>query len=191
MTEERPRAGRKRSEAARKAILDAALALLCERPYGQLTIDALASTAGVGKQTIYRWWSTKADVVLEALTEQGREIGVPETGSLEGDLRTFLARTFRLLRGARGTGLVLRGLMAEAQLDGDFAARFGAFVATRRAVLEGILARHGERDGVSRRAVVDMLYGAMWYRLLLDHGPLDDATAGRLATLAVAALSSG
>jgi len=186
----RPRVGRKRSEAARRAILDAALELLREQGYGRLTTDAIARAAGVGKQTIYRWWRSKAGVVLEALTDVGRSIAAPATGTLQGDVAAFLAHTFRLLRGRHGTGALLKGLMAEAQLDAEFAASFADFIATRRSALRAILERHaGGADAGQLDAAVDMLFGAMWYRLLVGHSPIDARFARELARLIAGALA--
>jgi AcrR family transcriptional regulator len=186
---ERPRVGRKRSQEARRAILEAALELLHEQGYARLTTDAIARAAGVGKQTIYRWWRSKAAVVLEALTELGRTIAPSPTGSLERDVAAFLEHTFRLLRGPRGTGAVLRGLMAEAQLDPEFAASFAGFIAARRGALRAVLERHTRAGPDELDAAVDMLFGAMWYRLLVGHAPLDAAFARALARLAARALA--
>jgi len=174
------------------AILEAALELLRERGYGKVTVDAIAERAGVGKQTMYRWWPSKADVVLEALAETARtSILDRDHGDLESDLRAFLTATFRALNGPHTLGPVMRGLMAEAQLDPKFAVRFGEYIAWRRASLSSILQRAMDRGevpkGASIEAVVDMLYGAMWYRLLLDRviGPKFAATLAELATRAV------
>jgi AcrR family transcriptional regulator len=176
---------RTRSEESRQAILDAALRIARREGYGKLTMDALAAGAGVGKQTIYRWWTSLGEVVLEALREHARTIAAPETGALEGDVTAFLRTTFRYQRGPEGTGPILKGLMAEAQLDDGFARSFVEFISARRAVLQSIFMRHipeSRSDEVD--AAVDMIYGAMWYRLLIGHAALDAAFARTLSALA-------
>jgi AcrR family transcriptional regulator len=176
---------RTRSEESRQAILEAALALARDRGYGKLTVDTLAVAAGVGKQTIYRWWSSLGEVVLEALREHARAIPSPETGTLVGDLSAFLRATFRLGRGPEGTAPILKGLMAEAQLDEAFAPRFTEFIEGRRAILRTIVLRHASNAPRSEvDATIDMLFGAMWYRMLVGHGALDAAFAQTLAKLA-------
>ena len=83
----RPHTGRRRNEAARRAILEAALDLLTGSDGTTITIDALAAAAGVGKQTIYRWWPSKAAVLAEAMTQRARaQVPTADTGSLVGDL---------------------------------------------------------------------------------------------------------
>src|SRR5919201_1239571 len=174
------RRGRPRSEPARRAILDAALAELEDRGYAALTVEGIAARAGVGKQTIYRWWASKADVVLDAMLDLAEtRIAVPDEGSLEADLSAFLVATFR----ERGQRPVLVGLMAQALLDPAFAAAFrDRFLFGRRDALRGILRRavqRGEIDSaVDLELVIDVVYGVLWYRLLLDHAPLS-AEAGR------------
>jgi|ERR1700722_14301620 AcrR family transcriptional regulator len=176
---------RTRSVESREAILDAAMALARKSGYGNVTMEALALAAGVGKQTIYRWWSSLGEVVLEALREHARTIPAPETGTLEGDLSAFLRATFRLARGPEGTAPILKGLMAEAQLDDRFAPRFAEFIEERRGALRTVVLRHMPRSPRNEvDATVDMLFGAMWYRMLVGHGELDAAFAQTLAKLA-------
>jgi hypothetical protein len=75
--------------------------------------------------------------------------------------------------------------MAEAQLDAAFAPGFAGFIEGRRKVLRTIVLRHvPSTRGKEVEATVDMLFGAMWYRMLVGHGPLDAAFAQPLATLA-------
>src|SRR4051812_17961042 len=86
--------GRPRSEEARRAVLAASAHLVERDGYGTLTMEGIARSAGVSKQTVYRWWPSKAAVVLEALNE-GAELLAPDpdTGSLESDLRPFLRQS--------------------------------------------------------------------------------------------------
>ncbi|MGW3955936.1 TetR/AcrR family transcriptional regulator [Streptomyces sp. NPDC004752] len=92
----------RRSERSRRAIHAAALALVAEVGYPKTTVEAIAARAGVGKQTIYRWWPAKADVLLEAFLDlagqAARELGhepyaIPDTGDLAADLRAVLRAT--------------------------------------------------------------------------------------------------
>ncbi|MFI9046197.1 TetR/AcrR family transcriptional regulator [Streptomyces sp. NPDC053427] len=86
----------RRSERSRHAIFDAALALVGEVGYDKLTIEGIASRAGVGKQTIYRWWPSKAAVLLDAFTDsvgEDYEQGLPDTGDLAADLKFVLRAT--------------------------------------------------------------------------------------------------
>src|SRR5579862_8854730 len=90
-------AGRKRSEQSRLAILTAAYDLVGEIGYARLTVEGIAARAGTGKQTIYRWWPSKADVVLDALaTKADLNIPIPDEGSYAADLRAFLLASFAL-----------------------------------------------------------------------------------------------
>ncbi|MEU4462237.1 TetR/AcrR family transcriptional regulator [Streptomyces sp. NPDC024017] len=100
----------RRSEKSRRAIYDAALALVVEVGYPKTTIEGIAARAGVGKQTIYRWWSSKADVLMEAfldLADQSvpeagpKPYTFPDTGDLAADLKAVLRATVDELRDPR------------------------------------------------------------------------------------------
>src|SRR5579863_584445 len=81
----------RRSKRAHEAILNAATELIHERPYSDVCIEAIAARAGVGKQTIYRWWTSKAAVLMEACAALvAREVPLPNEGSLVADLRDYL-----------------------------------------------------------------------------------------------------
>jgi AcrR family transcriptional regulator len=180
-----PTRGRPRSEGADATILQAALALLDERGYHAMTVDDIASEAGVGKQTIYRRWQSKAAVVLEALTARtAAEVVTPDTGSVQEDVRVMLRSAFRVLRVGRQKVVVT--LMAEAQLNDDFADEFRErFITRRRKALTDLIVRgiqRGEMDpGTDAEFMADMIYGPMWYRLLNRHAPLDDNFADQLS----------
>ena len=181
------RLGRPRSEEVHKAILEAALAILKESGYKAVTMEAIAARAKVGKQTIYRWWSSKAAVVLEACTVlAASESPVPQRGSLRENLREFLGHSYTSLN--EWSGPVLRGLMAEAQLDPIFAKQFwDIFIVARRDSLRQILKRgvtHSELPATTDvDFLLDVLFGVLWYRLLLQNAPLDMSVVEQLINL--------
>jgi len=180
--------GRPRSEASRQAILAAALALATETGYAALTIEAIAARAGVGKQTIYRWWPSKADVLLEAgAARADLQVPVTDHGSYRGDLRAFLEASYALGNQPRFAAL-LRALMAEAQLDLEFGMRFrAAFLERRREALAVITGRARERGDLPGRpdpeTVADIVFGTIWYRILATMRPIDAGLADDLLDL--------
>ncbi|TRV80921.1 TetR/AcrR family transcriptional regulator [Streptomyces sp. 130] len=183
----RPHTGRRRNEAARRAILDAALRLLGEGDGAPVTVETIARAAGVGKQTLYRWWPSKGAVLLEALAESAQQaVSAPDRGDLRSDLQVVVAATFA---GAQRppVGPALRTLAREAARDPQLAALMREFTECRRAALREVLERGRERGqldpGRDLDLMVDQIYGVFWYRFLLGHAPLDDATATALAEL--------
>jgi len=186
--EDRARPGRKRSEEARQAILAAALELTAEVGYARLTIDGIAARSGAGKQTIYRWWPSKDDVLLEAgAAKAALHVPVKDEGSFRADLRAFLAASF-VLAGQRQITDLLRALMARAQIDEAFGQRFReAFLLRRREALGIILDRARARGelpaGVSASTLADVVFGVLWYRVLATREPLDGRLADELVTL--------
>jgi AcrR family transcriptional regulator len=183
--------GRRRNEAARQAVLDAAFRLLRSADSRDLTIDAIAAAAGVGRQTIYRWWPSKGAVIAEALAERARDTArTPDTGTLRGDLTAFLTDTFAGATDSAAAGM-LRRIMAAAQHDPHLAEAVTEFTAQRRRELRTLLKRGQTRGELPPAADLDMLtdlaYGFLWYRLLVGHAPLDIAAATNLADHLIAA----
>jgi AcrR family transcriptional regulator len=135
------RAPHRRNEDARLAVLHAADDLLVERGFGGVTVEGIAARAGVAKQTIYRWWPSKVDILLDTLIEDaGRGLKVPEEGGVE-DVRRYLRALARFLT-KDPAGKVLLALLGEAQHDADMAALFGdRYLASRRAAERGMLER--------------------------------------------------
>ncbi|MBV9848033.1 MAG: TetR/AcrR family transcriptional regulator [Kutzneria sp.] len=170
------RGGRKRSEAAHAAVLAAALQLLEETGYRAISIEGISERSGVAKSTIYRWWSSKAELVMEAYTHiVTRRAPEPDTGTVEGDLTALLANVYRVARYPQRVR-ALQGLMAEAQLDPAFRAPFRRWVESRRAVAATILT-HGIERGelpadIDLMHAIDLFFGPFWYRLLVGHAPL-------------------
>ncbi|NYI03104.1 TetR/AcrR family transcriptional regulator [Allostreptomyces psammosilenae] len=178
--------GRPRSESARRAVLESALRLCQQEGYQHLTIKGIADAAGVGRQTVYRWWPAKTDVLLEALralaeVEEARLR--PDTGDTLTDVERLLDATFTLTRGTTGHALV--GLMADAQADGELAEKLqGTVIGPRRDALRAILERGVSRGELAPRMpldlAVDFAFGTMWYRLLSRHAPVDGALARQI-----------
>src|SRR5882757_2849770 len=191
--DEKPARGRPRSETARRAVLDAALQLCQSGGYQALTMKAIAETAGVGRQTVYRWWPAKQDVLLDALRDlrmRKAEHLDPDTGDTLHDVRTLLSATFTLTD--RLTGNALIGLIAEAQHDPGLSQRLQATViGPRRQALRETLARGVARgeltESVPLDLAVDFAFGTMWYRLISRHAPVDSALAEQI-TAALAML---
>ena len=169
--------GRPRSAETHRAILAAVGTLLAKSGYPNLSIEAVAARAGVGKQTIYRWWPAKADLVMEYLLGVSAEMPRPDTGAMAEDLRIFLLSSVEGWTIGK-LGPVVTALMAEAQSDARFGDLFFRnLISARRAVLKEILARgqmRGELDSErDLELLADLIYGPLWYRLLLKHAPLD------------------
>jgi AcrR family transcriptional regulator len=186
--------GRPRSVEAHHAILDAALRLTADEGYQAVTIKGIAEAAGVGRQTIYRWWPTKAAIVLEAVRSIARQEAEPEpTGDAVADLRALLRATFAL---NAATGPAISGLMAESTGDPGFAALLQEhLLAPRRAIVREIL-RRGQEAGQLGRAIgldlaVDVVWGTMWYRTLSKHRPVDSALADEVTAAVVRMLGPG
>ena len=181
----RPHTGRRRNDAARDAILDAAFRLLSGPEAAELTIEAIAAEAGVGRQTIYRWWPSKGAVLADALVRHARVV-VPErdTGTFAGDLAAFLTDSFAGLA-EQGYAARLRQIVAVAQQDEHVARLLADFTAVRRAALRALLERGRDAGELAQDAdldmLVDMAYGVLYYRLLVGHAPLDEKAAQSLA----------
>ncbi len=174
--------GRPRSERCHNAILDATAELLEEKRYRDVSIEAIAERAGVGKQTIYKWWSSKATLAMEAYALRVMErIPAPDTGTIEGDLNFIMIRSCQVLSQGHMASTIT-GLMGDAQSDPVLLSEFrGVFIASRREMVSGVLRRallRGElRADLDIQFVLDLFYGPLWYRMLLQRAPLDEAFA--------------
>jgi AcrR family transcriptional regulator len=179
----RPHTGSRRNEAAEQAILRAAAELLAAGDGTLITVAAVAQRAGVGKQTIYRWWPSKSAVLLDAMLPRADEVApAPDTGDLHTDLRMFLRSTFAAAPGNRS---LLLGALREALGDPATMGRLAAFTAARRDALAQIFGRaqiRGQIPSLERPdTVVDQVFGLLWYRMIFAHHPLDEHAADDLA----------
>jgi AcrR family transcriptional regulator len=181
----------KRSEASRRSILDATLRLLLDREMTvqQLSIEAIAREAGVGKTTIYRWWPSKAAVVIDAFMENHlvhtpirTDVPVPE--ALERHLRSLIGQY------AGPPGRIVSQIIAESQYDDETRAmcRERFFDDRYRVVVE--LIQRGIDNGelppdIDPELFGEMLYAPVYQRLLFGHRPLDRKLARALIAQAL------
>ncbi|MGC5326053.1 TetR/AcrR family transcriptional regulator [Brevibacillus sp. SYSU BS000544] len=169
--------GRPRSKEVTKAILSTTIRLLEQNGYKKLSMESIAKASGAGKQTLYRWWPTKAALVLEAIQSQCElEIPVPNHGSVRQDLLEYVQNTCNLLNGPFGS--MISTLIVESQFDEDISQLFNKeFISSRREALKSILYKGVDRGEVETSKDLDFLadlcYGPIWYRLLNRHAPLD------------------
>ncbi|MBH1937459.1 TetR/AcrR family transcriptional regulator [Streptomyces sp. AV19] len=177
-------------------MLHAADDLLAERGFAALTIEGIAARAGVAKQTIYRWWRSKVDILLDAVTQDAHEAldwQAPGGDGPEEYLRAHLRRVAAFFE--QPAGLVLRALLGHAQLDAEAAeALRSGFLREQRerdvAGLRAVLERHTGRAVDERTAdrLTDVLLGPLYYRPLAfgeTAGPeVTDATARLVLELA-------
>jgi len=174
-----PLASRRR-ESSRLAILDAALTLCREEGYAKLSVEAIAARAGASKQTIYRWWPSKGSVLLEALEQEvAGSATVPDTGDVVADMRTVIGNLIRR-HADPNFGPHVAALIAESQQDPALGLdALERFVRGRRRPLVERL-RRAQRLGqlpesLDPEAILEVVFGALYHRLLLRSGPLDAA----------------
>ncbi len=191
------RRGRPRSEKARAAILAATTELLLDRGLAAVSMDAVAARAGVSKATIYRWWPTKEALALDAVYLDWATAQQPDDGSgpLREDLRALLRPWVRLIR-SRPYGRVVTGLLAHAQTDPAFAEDYVArFVEPRREQARALFLRAVERGEIRpdthTEVALDLLYGALYHRMLNRHLPLTDRFVADAIDLVVRGVSGG
>ena len=169
--------GRKRNEASRQAILDATFALMQEDGYDRLSIEGVAARAGTGKATIYRWWSGKGVLAVEAFLAGAEPlIAFRESKSAREDILRQMHSLATLYRGP--TGRLVREMIAASQHDGAVRHAFvGGFLDPRRELARQVFKRGlaaGEfRGDVDPDVAIDTLWAPIYYRLLVSGGPID------------------
>ena len=173
-----PRKGRPPSElaASHAAIMDAVYTLLQEKSVRDLTMEEVAKRAGVGKPTLYKWWPTKATLVLAMLCERmAPNLAMPTVLTAEESLRLRVRRLIDAFNGPFGK--IVAGLIAEGQSEPAIRQQFfDRLVSPRRAATIADLQR-GKSEGELRSDIQpdllnDAIFGAIYYRFLLHSGPL-------------------
>lgn len=183
-----------RSARNRAAVLDAAVELLAEASYEELSMENIATRAGVHKTTVYRRWPTKADLVADAIRARSQAaVPLPDTGSLHGDLRAF-ARAIANNIGSDMGGHMTRTLVAASVTSHEVEARSPRFWAERLALAGVIIERakiRGELpDNIDANLVIETLIGPLYVRLLLTGEPIDASLADSVADLVAAGVKT-
>ncbi|MFI0980114.1 TetR/AcrR family transcriptional regulator [Streptomyces sp. NPDC021093] len=162
----------RRSEKSRQAILAASIGLCTEKGYGGVTMEAIAARAGVSKKTIYRWWTSKGAVLMEAVG-QGTDTHTPfpDTGDLVADMYTQMTGAVRQLT-TPPFGPAYIGILSELHHDEELTRavqekfinpRFNAAVdRLRSAQRQGALSEDADLE-----LAVELLYGPLYYRIVL------------------------
>jgi len=175
------RGGRPRDPSRDGVIRAAILRLLADVGYGALTMDAVASEAGVGKATIYRRWRTKQDLVVDTISDLNRaEATPPDTGAVESDLREMMHQMVALIAGPTGAATLSllstmphQPALAEAFRDGPLAVWRQSY----DAIWERAEERGEVRAGLSRSIVAESTSALLVQRWLLTGEPVDEAYA--------------
>ncbi|WP_405634943.1 TetR/AcrR family transcriptional regulator [Streptomyces sp. NBC_01178] len=208
----------RRSDRSRRAIHDAALALVAEVGYRRTTIEGIAARAGVGKQTIYRWWPSKAAVLMDAFLDLagrtaeeagagpgdgeeppvadrpgGGAPGFPDTGDLAADLKAVLRATVDELNDPV-LEAVTRALTAEGIVDAKLGDEFVRKLLDPQLALYVTRLRAAQEAGhvradVEPRVALELLVGPLMHRWLLRTLPLTHAYADAVVDHAVGGLA--
>jgi AcrR family transcriptional regulator len=147
---ERP-PGRPRSAEAHRAILDAAIALFVEEGYEGMSIEGVAARAGVGKTTIYRRWTSKEDLVIDAINQLIFDVEPPDTGSVRQDLVEMLVIIQTLMTSSPAGEIFPRMAAQVAARSPLGVAYLERVIEPRFAVLQGMIGRGVERDELPAR----------------------------------------
>jgi len=173
------RKGHPGREERHRAILQTAIDLVLDLGFRAVSIEGIAAKAGVAKTTIYRRWSNKAAVIMDAFMMRfGSETQFPAAKKVTDSIRLqmrAMAKAFRSKDGA-----LVKALLAEAQFDPELATAFRErWTLPRRQMALSVFHRavsRGElRPDIDLEATIDLLYAPMYYRLQMGTGPLSDA----------------
>jgi AcrR family transcriptional regulator len=183
--------GRPRSEAAasHETILDAVYELLHEKSVRNLTIEEVAKRAGVGKPTIYKWWPSKAALVMDMFEERVVEsLAAPAGMSAEETFRTQMRAMMKLFNGFFGK--VAAEIIAEGQSEPEVLREYcERYMFHRRAfsieVIAGAKSSGEFRKDVDPEILIDMIYGPIYYRLLVKHHTFDESFGDELVRAAM------
>ncbi|MBL4933503.1 TetR/AcrR family transcriptional regulator [Clostridium paridis] len=176
--------GRPRSEKTKSDILNAAYDLLIETGFGTVTVEKIAERAKVSKATIYKWWPNKAAVVMDGfLNATNVELPIPDTGSTLEDMLIQVDNFVKFLTTRKGN--VITEIIAEGQYDSKLADIYReAYFIPRRNISKQILERgilRGEiKKDLDLESSIDLIWGPIFYRLLITGAEIDETFIKRL-----------
>lgn len=183
-----------RSARVRASVLQSTIAILAERGIAGVTVDAVAGAAGVNPTTIYRRWSTVDDLIMDALTENSADaIPLPDTGTVQGDLRAVLHEVRAYVSSEAGRALVNAALATAP--DADYGALRQDFWTHRFGLVGEIVRRsiaRGELPGdVDARFLVETATAVLYFRLFVVGGDVDDELIDRVVRLVTEGATHG
>jgi AcrR family transcriptional regulator len=176
--------GRPRSEKARRAVIRATLKLLERVGFNELTIEAVAARAAVGKATVYRWWPNKAELVIAAFASAvEEELRFPSAGPVLKSIHEQMQRWAVIFQSPLGqiVGTVIGAGQSEPEILDAFRAHW---VEPRRLearnLLKQAIKNHEVRSDLDPDLMLDLFYGPLYLRLVLKHAPLDEGFVNKI-----------
>jgi AcrR family transcriptional regulator len=184
-----------RGEKVRTAVIAATLLELAEHGYAGLSVDAVARRAGVNKTTVYRRWTDRRALVLDAITEQIAAANpIPDTGAVESDLHALVSGLIRTLASPGGQAMTGTMLVGAADVP-EIAQVRRQFFDDRIRRAEPIVIRAIQRGelpaGTDPVELIKTLVAPVYLRLLVTSEPLDETTADRAVAVVLAAARAG
>ncbi len=176
-----------RAARVRSVVLKTTAEMLAEVGYDEMSVEEVATRAGVHKTTVYRRWSTKSALIADAIRVSSQEnVPIPDTGSLRGDLQA-LARSVAATIGSTDGARRSRSLAAAGTMSEELAADMHAFWAERLSasgtVIDRAIARGELPASCDPNLIIETLIGPLWVRLLLTGEPITADLADRVADL--------
>ncbi|MEK8213735.1 TetR/AcrR family transcriptional regulator [Paenibacillus sp. FSL L8-0463] len=179
--------GRPRNMETQSSILKSSYELLLEHGFAAVTVEKIAERAGVSKATIYKWWPNKAAVVMDGfLSATTERLPLPDTGSVYKDILIHATNLARFLISREGK--MITEIIGEGQLDEGLAEAYRTrYFKPRRLEARQLLEQGVKRGELHAELDIgictDLIYGPIFYRLLLTGETLDDAYIEKLVKL--------
>ncbi|WP_025680057.1 TetR/AcrR family transcriptional regulator [Paenibacillus massiliensis] len=181
--------GRPRNLETQHAILNTSYELLLEHGFGAVTIEKIAEQAQVSKATIYKWWPNKAAVVMDGFMHAASaRLPIPDTGKVTEDILLHVSNLVRFMTSREGQ--IITELIGGGQFDTALATELRSrYIQPRRQEAGQLLQRGIERgelpEHLDVEVTIDLVYGPIFYRLLVTGDPLDEGYVRSLVDLTI------